>query len=66
MSLDASPRGMRFRSQREYSTGEVLRITLEDASSRSWPGSGEFRAKVVRVAPVANGVAVDVAVCRAT
>jgi len=66
MSLDFSPRGMCFRSQREYAAGELLRIALEDASAVSWPGSGEFRAKVVRVAPVANGVAVDVAVCRAT
>jgi PilZ domain-containing protein len=66
MSLDLSPRGMRFRSQREYSAGEVLRITLEDATSTSWPGSGEFRAKVVRVAPVANDIAVDVGVCRAS
>ena len=66
MSVDVSPRGMRFRSQREYATGELLRITLEDPSSASWPGSGEFRAKVVRVAPVPDGVAVDVGVCRAT
>jgi PilZ domain len=66
MSLDFSPRGMCFRSQREYATGELLRITLETASSASWPGSGEFRAKVVRVAPIANDVAVDVGVCRAT
>ena len=66
MSLDFSPRGMRFRGQREYATGELLRIALQDASSASWPGSGEFRAKVVRVAPAQDGVAVDVGVCRAT
>lgn len=66
MSLDFSPRGMRFRGQREYTPGELLRIALEDFSSGSWPGSGEFRAKVVRVAPVQDGVAVDVGVCHAT
>ena len=66
MSLDFSPRGMRFRSQREYIEGEILRIALEDASSASWSGSGEFCAKVVRVVPVPDGVAVDVGVCRAT
>jgi hypothetical protein len=66
MSLDFSPRGMRFRSQREYATGELLSIALEDAFSASWPGSGEFRARVVRVAPASGGVAVDVGVCRAT
>jgi len=66
MSLDISPRGMCFRSQREYATGQLLRITLEDASSASLPGSGEFRATVVRVAPVPGGVEVDVGVCRGT
>jgi hypothetical protein len=65
MSLDFSPRGMRFRSQREYAEGELLRIALEDSSSTSWPGAGEFRAKVVRVAPAADGVALDIGVCRA-
>ena len=66
MLLDVSPRGMRFRSQREYAIGEILRITVEDASAVSWPGSGEFRAKVVHVAHLPHGVAVDVGVCRAT
>lgn len=66
MSVDLSPRGMRFRSQREYAAGELLRIALEDSSSASWHGSGEVRAKVVRVTPVQDGVAVDVGVCRAT
>lgn len=66
MSLDVSPRGMRFRSQREYATGDVLRIALEDTSSASWAGSGEFCAKVVHVAPVPGSVVVDVGVCRAT
>jgi PilZ domain-containing protein len=65
MSLDFSPRGMRFRSHREYAEGELLRIALEDASSTSWPGSGEFCAKVVRVSPAADGVVLDVGVCRA-
>ena len=53
MSLDFSPRGMRFRGQREYATGELLRIALEDVSSASWPGSGEFRAKVVEMSAFA-------------
>ena len=66
MSLDVSPQGMRFRSQREYATGELLRIALEEASSASWPGSGESRAKVVRVASVPDEVEVEVGVCRAT
>jgi hypothetical protein len=57
---------MCFRGQREYAAGELLRIALVDASPASWPGSGEFRARVVRVAPVPRDVAVDVGVCRAT
>jgi hypothetical protein len=66
MSPDFLPRGMRFRSHREYATGDLLRIDLEDGFSTSWPGSGESRAKVVRVSPAADGVALDVSVCRAT
>lgn len=66
MSLDFSPRGMRFRSHREYAEGELLRIALEDASSTTWRGAGEFRAKVVRVAPAADGLTLDIGVCRAT
>jgi hypothetical protein len=66
MTLDFSLRGMRFRSQREYAAGELLRIALEDPASTHWPGSGEFRANVVRVAPAPGGVALDVSVCRAT
>lgn len=66
MSLDFSPRGLRFRSHREYPAGQLVRIALEDASSLSWSGSGEFRAKVVRVSPAEGGVALHVAVCHAT
>src|SRR6266566_3239585 len=66
MSLDFSPRGLRFRSHREYAEGEVLRITFENHSPALWPGSVEFRAKVVRLFPAADGARLDVAVCRAT
>jgi hypothetical protein len=66
MSLDFSPRGMRFRSYREYAVGEVLGITFEDPSPASWRRPVEFRAKVVRVFPAADGARLDVAVCRAT
>ena len=66
MSLDFSPRGMRFRSQREYAEGEPLRIALEHASSTTWLGAGEFRVRVVRVAPAADGPTLDIGVCRAT
>ena len=62
MTLDFSSRGMRFRSQREYALGEQLKIALDSAST-PWPGR-EFRARVVRVSPVPDGVALDVSVCR--
>lgn len=64
MSLDFSLQGMRFRSHREYGPGEQLRISLEDAAATPWSGSGEFRARVVRVLPTSDGVALDVSVCR--
>ena len=64
MTLDFSSRGMRFRSQREYSLGEQLKIALENSASTPWSG-GEFGARVVRVSPAPDGVALDVSVCRA-
>ena len=64
MTLDFSSRGMCFRSQREYSLGEQLKIALEDSSSTPWSGAREFRASVVRVSPAPDGVALDVSVCR--
>jgi len=64
MTLDFSSRGMRFRGQREYSLGEQLKIALEDSASTPWSGAREFRARVVRVSPTPDGVALDVSVCR--
>jgi PilZ domain-containing protein len=64
MTLDFSPRGMRFRSHREYAAGEQLKISVEDTASLPWSGSGEFRAEVVRVSQAPDGVALDVSVCR--
>lgn len=64
MSLDFSSRGMCFRSQREYLLGEPLKIALEDSASTPWSGAREFRARVVRVSPAPDGVALDVSVCR--
>jgi len=40
--------------------GELLKVALEEGCSGYWPGSREFRAKV------ADGIAPDVGVCRAT
>jgi PilZ domain-containing protein len=65
MTLDFSARGMRFRSHREYAMGEQLKIAIENRAYTPWPGAGEFRARVVRVCPAPDGVALDVSVCRA-
>lgn len=65
MTLDLSLKGMRFRSRREYQTGEHLKISLEDATSTLWSGAGEIHTQVVRVSPAPDNVSLDVSVCRA-
>ncbi len=65
MTLDFSARGMRFRSYREYAVGEQLKIAMDDHAYTPWPGTGEIQARVVRVCPAPDGVAMDVSVCRA-
>lgn len=65
MTLDFSAQGLRFRSHREYGMGEQLKISIEDHANTPWSGTGEFRARVVRVCPAPDGVALDVSVCRA-
>jgi hypothetical protein len=56
---------MRFRSHREYALGDHLKIAFEDWPSAPWHGDGEFRSKVMRIAPVPSSIALDVSVCRA-
>jgi len=64
MTIDISAKGMRFRSHREYAPGDHLKIAFEDSPSAPWHGTGEFRSKVIRVAPVPGSIALDVSVCR--
>ncbi len=64
MTIDVSAKGMRFRSQREYSPGDHLKIAFADPASSPWHGAGEFLSEVVRVAPVQGSIALDVSVCR--
>src|SRR5260370_15427555 len=64
MTIDTSARGMRFRSHREYELGDHLKIAFEASASAPWHGAGEFRSKVIRIAPVPGSVALDVSVCR--
>ncbi len=64
MTIDISAKGMRFRSNREYALGDYLKIAFEASASAPWHGAGEFRSKVIRIAPVPGSVALDVSVCR--
>jgi len=64
MTIDVSPMGMRFRSQREYAPGEHLKIAFEDPASAPWHGAKEFVSEVVRVASVAGRATLDVSVRR--
>jgi hypothetical protein len=65
MTLDFSLQGVCFRSRREYQVGELLKISLEEATSTPWSGAREFRTRVVRVTPAPDTVSLDVSVCRA-
>lgn len=64
MTVDVSTKGMRFRSQREYTLGEHLKIAFEDPASAPWHGASEFASEVVRVASVAGSATLDVSVRR--
>lgn len=64
MTIDFSAKGLRFRSNRDYQPGEQLCIAFEGSDSAPWRGAREFRSRVVRVAPVSNGTALEVSVCR--
>lgn len=64
MTIDFSPKGLRFRSHREYQPGESLKIAFEESISTPWSGSGEFRSRVVRVETAPDSNALDVSVCR--
>ncbi|HYL85856.1 MAG TPA: hypothetical protein VE263_16635 [Candidatus Angelobacter sp.] len=64
MTLDFSPRGMRFRGHREYAMGDLLKIALQDAATSPWVGAGEFRAAVVRVSPAPDVISLDISVSR--
>jgi hypothetical protein len=64
MTIDFSTEGMRFRSNREYGVGDYLKIALEDSTHTRWLGTGEFRSKVVRVAPVPGAIALEIGVSR--
>jgi hypothetical protein len=64
MTIDFSSTSLCFRSHREYQPGDSLKIAFEETTSTPWSGTGEFRVRVVRVAPAPDSNALDVSVCR--
>ena len=46
----------------DYALGDHLKMALEDSPSAPWHGDGEFRPKVMRIAPVPGSIALDVSV----
>lgn len=64
MTIDFSAKSLRFRSCREYQTGDHLKVAFKNHAGAPWPGASEISTRVVRVAPAADSVALDVAVCR--
>jgi hypothetical protein len=64
MTIDYSVTSIRFRSNREYRPGDRLKIAFYGSALAPWRGKGEFLSEVVRVAPVAGSIALDVSVRR--
>jgi PilZ domain-containing protein len=64
MTTDVSAEGLRFRSHREYSPGDRLKIAFADTASAPWHGAGEFLSEVARVTPVPGSASLDVSICR--
>ena len=49
MTVDCSPEGLKFRSNREYSPGEFLVISFESADTSPWPAVPDSLLMVVRI-----------------
>jgi len=64
MTLEVSEKGMRFRSQREYASGDRLKIAFANPASAPWHGNGEFLCEVVRITPILGSAALEVSVFR--
>jgi hypothetical protein len=64
MTADVSEQGLRLLSNREYRVNEHLFLAFEPASPAPWPGTKEFRSRVVRVDRVPQSPALAISVCR--
>jgi hypothetical protein len=64
MTMDCSAEGLKFRSNREYSPGQFLVVSFENADTSPWPGASELLLLVVRIEREPRSPALHVAVCR--
>jgi hypothetical protein len=64
MTVDISPGGLSFLSNREYEPGEELLIAFGPSTTLPWNKATEFRAQVVRVLATAPTPALTIAVSR--
>ena len=64
MTMDCSAEGLRFRSNREYTPGQFLVVSFENADTSPWPVAGELLLMVVRIERELESPALNVAVCR--
>jgi PilZ domain len=64
MTIDCSPDGIKFRSNREYARGEFLFVSFEGAETSPWLGVTESLLMVVRVESEPDVAELQVAVCR--
>jgi hypothetical protein len=64
MTVDCSAEGLRFRSNREYTPGQFLVVSFENADTSPWPVVGELVLMVVRIEREPESPALNVAVCR--
>jgi PilZ domain len=64
MTIDCSGDGLKFRSNREYTPGQLLVISFESADTSPWPVTGESVLMVVRIEREPQSPTLNVAVCR--
>jgi PilZ domain len=64
MTIDVSAHALRFLGSREYQDGERLLVAFEPTAVAPWPTASETAARVVRIEPVPNSVALAVTISR--
>jgi hypothetical protein len=64
MTMDVSAHGLRFLSSREYQERDRLLVSFELAASVPWPTASETPARVLRIEPVRDSMALAVTIIR--